>query len=182
VPDARSIVFLVSSACAAHAAVDLGSTGAETLPTASVHAADVRPPPPSAHDEGGLLEIGRSGVLVVPTPPFHPGNASLMPEADAILRRVAALLFAREELSIRIEAHTDGLGMASFNRELSRQRALAVGRWLVDNGVDCRRITAFGLGEDQPIAPNTTAEGRAQNRRIVFTVHPGGGATQLCVP
>ncbi len=66
-----------------------------------------------------------------------------------------------------IEGHTDNVGAAEFNLELSRDRAQAVKTWLVDNaGVDPGRLTPVGHGLTRPIADNGTNEGRARNRRV----------------
>jgi outer membrane protein OmpA-like peptidoglycan-associated protein len=73
------------------------------------------------------------------------------------------------EVPILIEGHTDSDGGEESNLELSRKRAEAVVNYLVDNGADPARFEVRGHGESQPIADNETAEGKAQNRRIVFT-------------
>ncbi|BEH15252.1 MAG: cell envelope biogenesis protein OmpA [Alteromonadaceae bacterium] len=69
--------------------------------------------------------------------------------------------------SILLEGHTDSTGSASYNQKLSKSRADAVMKVLVNEfGIDTNRITTTGMGESQPIATNSTAEGRAQNRRV----------------
>jgi OOP family OmpA-OmpF porin len=70
---------------------------------------------------------------------------------------------------VEISGHTDNVGKRSTNMKLSQQRADAVKAWLVAKGIDASRMTAKGYGPDKPVAPNTTAEGRAKNRRIDFT-------------
>jgi OOP family OmpA-OmpF porin len=65
-----------------------------------------------------------------------------------------------------ISGHTDSTGPVEFNRALSQRRADAVKQFFVDGGIDPDRITIIGLGESDPIAENTTPEGRRQNRRV----------------
>lgn len=67
-----------------------------------------------------------------------------------------------------VEGHTDSVGNDDYNLKLSQRRADAVRKYLVDKGVAGSRLTAKGLGETQPVADNGTAEGRAQNRRVVL--------------
>jgi OmpA-OmpF porin, OOP family len=67
-----------------------------------------------------------------------------------------------------IEGHTDSSGSDSYNQRLSEQRAKAVRDYIVSMGIDPSRIEARGFGESQPVADNSTTEGRAQNRRVVL--------------
>ena len=81
---------------------------------------------------------------------------------------------AREQLKratyIEIVGHTDDVGDNDYNQELSEQRAQAVGRYLVQAGVDSSKIVAMGAGERLPVASNATDEGRAENRRVEVLV------------
>ncbi|UQA63827.1 OmpA family protein [Polyangium aurulentum] len=100
---------------------------------------------------------------------FQTGKDQLKPESIPALGVVESYLRAKPEVTLlRIEVHTDSMGDDQANQLLSERRALTVARFLVANGIDCRRLIAVGLGETKPIAPNTTAEGRAQNRRTSF--------------
>ena len=78
----------------------------------------------------------------------------------------AARLAADGALRVRVDAHTDNVGWALGNVELSRLRARAIARGLIDRGVDVARITARAFGESVPAASNATAEGRRRNRRV----------------
>lgn len=100
---------------------------------------------------------------------FETGSDKLRPESDAVLEVVAGYLKEKSYVSLlRIEAHTDNQGNAAQNQSLSEKRALSVGRWLVAHGVECKRLLAVGFGSTKPIADNSTADGRAQNRRLSF--------------
>jgi len=75
------------------------------------------------------------------------------------------------DLNVVIEGHTDSVGSNAYNQKLSQARAEAVKKYMVEeNGIAANRITPKGFGEEQPIAPNTTAEGRAKNRRVEAAV------------
>lgn len=114
----------------------------------------------------------RGGELVLPDPIlFLTGKPELSPASDKPLDAVAAFLSAKPEITmLRIEGHTDSRGSADANLALSGKRALAVAKALVARGVDCRRLLPVTFGETKPIADNTTAEGRAQNRRMTLVI------------
>jgi outer membrane protein OmpA-like peptidoglycan-associated protein len=71
-----------------------------------------------------------------------------------------------------VEGHSDSKGNKDHNLELSARRAEAVRTYLVSQGVNSSRISSQGLGFSRPIAPNKTAEGRANNRRVEIVVQP----------
>ncbi len=98
---------------------------------------------------------------------FETGKADLKPESTPVLKEIAATLKEHADLSILIEGHTDNVGNAASNLTLSEARAAAVKNALVTGfAIDAGRITTQGLGDTKPAAPNTTPEGRAQNRRV----------------
>jgi len=98
---------------------------------------------------------------------FATGKAELQPESRPVLKEIASTLKAHGDLKILIEGHTDNVGAAASNLALSDARAAAVKAALVaDFGVGADRITTKGFGDTKPAAPNTTAAGRAQNRRV----------------
>ncbi|MBZ4675501.1 MAG: flagellar motor protein MotB [Anaerophaga sp.] len=117
-----------------------------------------------------LQPMSKGASIVVENILFTTGKATLRAESYAPLNRLVRLL--RENPSVRIEVsgHTDNTGSASLNKRLSRARALTVKRYLESQGIAPDRIEYEGYGFDRPIAPNTTAEGRAQNRRVEIEV------------
>ncbi len=112
----------------------------------------------------------KGNTLVVPAPiVFQTGSDVLSKDSEAPLQHVANYLKDKSYISLlRIEGHSDDQGDAAKNQTLTEKRALAVGRWLVAHGIDCHRLLAVGFGSSKPIAQNSTAEGRAENRRIQF--------------
>lgn len=98
---------------------------------------------------------------------FATGKADLQPESRPVLKEIAGTLTQHADLKILIEGHTDNVGTPASNLALSDARAAAVKTALVEEfGVDAARISTRGLGDTTPAVPNTTATGRAQNRRV----------------
>ncbi len=104
--------------------------------------------------------------LVLEGVAFLSGSAQLTPESVAVITRIAESLRAWPDVRVEVRGHTDALGTAEANRALSQRRAMAVRDALIQIGIAPMRISAVGYGEDYPIADNTTAEGRARNRRV----------------
>lgn len=95
------------------------------------------------------------------------------PDSEALLTALLAVLLGLPEgRRLRIEGHTDNRGDPGTSRRLGAARAASVAKWLVDHGVDAKRISSEGVGPDRPVATNETAVGRAQNRRLEFHLDP----------
>ncbi|MCX5789909.1 MAG: OmpA family protein [Elusimicrobia bacterium] len=104
---------------------------------------------------------------------FDTDKDAVKPEYDDQLKKVAAFFKDHPSAKAEIEGHTDSAGNAAHNLDLSQRRAKAVRKALIDRfQADGSRLTAKGYGQTRPIADNTTAEGKARNRRVVaaFTV------------
>jgi outer membrane protein OmpA-like peptidoglycan-associated protein len=119
----------------------------------------------SAADLSRLLAAGTAvavrGIL------FDTGQAVIRPESAPVLAEIGTLLRNEPALALMIEGHTDNVGNAAANLQLSEQRARAVKAHLVSTfAIDPSRLTTAGRGDTRPVAPNTTEEGRAQNRRV----------------
>ena len=97
---------------------------------------------------------------------FQTGKATLTPEARDVLRDIAAQLVENPQYRVQISGHTDNTGRRATNLRLSIARARTVETFLEANGVPRTQVTSKGFGPAVPIAPNTTAAGRAQNRRV----------------
>jgi len=97
---------------------------------------------------------------------FPSGGVSFDPEFEALLNLGAAALQLLPETTLVVTGHTDDLGTEGTNIALSQARAQVVVDWMVGHGISADRVVARGAGESEPIADNTTAEGRDANRRI----------------
>lgn len=101
---------------------------------------------------------------------FKTGSAEILSESDAVLEAVKKVLEEHPEIAkLRVEGHTDNVGSA-YNKALSGRRAAAVMKWLTDHGIDKKRLVSAGYGEEKPVDANDTEEGRANNRRVAFTI------------
>jgi outer membrane protein OmpA-like peptidoglycan-associated protein len=104
---------------------------------------------------------------------FETGKSQILPAARTKLTEVAAALAQDPTATITVEGYTDSRGGAEMNQQLSTSRAQTVRDFLVSKGVAADHITWEGFGMSQPVADNTSAEGRANNRRVEIVVHPG---------
>lgn len=151
------------------------------------------PPPPADTDGDGVIDrldkcpgtpagvavdaygCPRQGSATLEGVTFEYDSAQLAGDSRSVLNAVAMDLKKYPELRIELQGHTDANGPDQYNLKLSQQRADAVRNFLMEQGVPGNQVTAKGYGEAQPIAENTSAEGRARNRRVVMYVldNPG---------
>ena len=103
---------------------------------------------------------------------FKSDSANLEPLAIKTLEKILTLMKTNPELKIEIIGHTDSTGPEDYNQRLSELRARVVADWLIRNGINSKRIKATGKGESEPIADNSTPEGRAKNRRTEIRIIP----------
>jgi len=101
---------------------------------------------------------------------FESDKYELKPESEAELGVILKLLEKNKTLKIEIGGHTDNSGLEIENRKLSENRAKSVYEYLVSKGADAGRISYKGYADSKPVAPNSTAEGKAKNRRTEFVV------------
>lgn len=100
---------------------------------------------------------------------FDTAKATIRPESLPRLDSVVEYMTHKKSAKIEISGHTDNKGNVKTNKTLSEKRAQACRDYLISKGIDGSRIQAVGYGDERPIAPNTTEEGRQQNRRIEAT-------------
>ena len=105
-------------------------------------------------------------TMVIAGVAFTTGSARLTPASKSALDNLARAILAHPDAVVEIRGHTDDVGDAEANRELSARRATAVRDALVRRGVPPGRVRAVGYGEDVPRAPNNSPEGRGVNRRV----------------
>ena len=126
-------------------------------------------------DDGRISVVNTGTSLVVTMPEailFATDSAELTASIRKNLRVLAQHLNKYPSSNVQVIGHTDNQGAASYNLNLSRQRAAAVTQVLMNQGVAPQRVTSIGRGEDQPIASNLTPEGRAQDRRVEIIIIP----------
>jgi outer membrane protein OmpA-like peptidoglycan-associated protein len=98
---------------------------------------------------------------------FDTRSDQIRPESTPTLKEIGQMLTEHSDLKLTIEGHTDNVGNAAANQDLSERRAAAVKAYLVEkHGIDASRLTSAGLGDKKPATKNDTPEGRQQNRRV----------------
>ncbi|HKP96291.1 MAG TPA: OmpA family protein [Fibrobacteria bacterium] len=97
---------------------------------------------------------------------FKTGSAELTPESFRVLDDIVPQLQANPNIQFEVAGHTDNRGNATKNQMLSQARAQSVANYFISKGVDTKQLKVIGYGSSRPIGPNTTAEGRALNRRV----------------
>lgn len=119
-----------------------------------------------------LVEIETERLSLRDAIHFDSGKDSIRPESFRILGEIAKVLREHSEMKkLRVEGHTDNVGSAAYNKDLSERRAASVVRHLVEKGGIAReRLEAKGYGFERPVASNATAVGRSRNRRVEFTI------------
>jgi outer membrane protein OmpA-like peptidoglycan-associated protein len=118
----------------------------------------------AAKDEERGMVITLSGNVL-----FRSNDSTLLPGAQTRLNDVAYALVAKAH-AVVVEGYTDSRGSQTKNVELSQRRADSVRTYLVSRGVPGETISAKGMGPDRPVADNTSAEGRANNRRVEIVI------------
>ena len=125
------------------------------------------------------VQITNTGDRLVVTLPqdilFATDSTAVRADLRRDLRALAGNLDAYPKSKVSIIGHTDNVGDASYNRDLSNRRAYSVERVLVDAGTSMSRIQAYGRGEQEPLASNLSSEGRAQNRRVEVVIVSNAG-------
>jgi OOP family OmpA-OmpF porin len=115
--------------------------------------------------------IKNAQIQILEQPKFDFNRAVIKKESGSLLSEVAKVMNDHPEIKrVTVEGHTDSVGSSQLNKVLSQQRAEAVVKWLVDHGVAKERLSAQGMGKENPIMPNDTDAGRAANRRVEFHI------------
>lgn len=112
----------------------------------------------------GIIVKFSSGIL------FDIDKTTLQPQAKTDIAQLAASLKNNPETNILVVGHTDNTGTAAHNMDLSIRRAEAVKAYAIANGVAASRLNTQGKGDTEPIADNTTVDGRSQNRRVEIVI------------
>ena len=140
---------------------------AQTAPAPLAAAASIVQPT----DSGSTARLARLAVgesVTLPDLFFEQGRARLLPATRAALDKVATVLSARPHLHFEVQGHTDNVGNAELNRQLSQQRAETVCLYLSAHGVGTDQLRPVGYGGSQPVAENADPTQRPRNRRVVL--------------
>ena len=97
---------------------------------------------------------------------FETGSDTIAAESESVLAGVVEAMNRNGDVIVEVAGYTDDRGESNYNQSLSQKRAEAVKAYLQSSGIAADRMTAKGYGEESPIADNSTAEGRAKNRRV----------------
>jgi outer membrane protein OmpA-like peptidoglycan-associated protein len=126
-----------------------------------------------------LVEVESEKLSLKDAINFETAKDTILPKSDRILDSIAQILKSQADQipRVRVEGHTDNVGSASYNKDLSQRRAQSVVNALVKRGIAVEKMLPVGYGFDRPVAKNDTAKGRALNRRVEFTIlREGEGA------
>ena len=126
-------------------------------------------------DNGQIKVVNTGSELIVTMPQdilFAVDSAVVSSSLTSDLRVLANSLNEYPDTTVDVIGHTDNTGSASYNQQLSAQRAQSVTSILINSGVSSSRLRAIGRGEAEPVASNLDEAGRAQNRRVEIIIRP----------
>lgn len=115
----------------------------------------------------GVITLVMPGNITFPT-----AQSSIKADFYPVLDAVADVLKEYNKTTIAVSGYTDNVGRDDYNLKLSQDRASSVAQYLISRGVDGGRLSAVGYGKADPIADNSTENGRAQNRRVEIRINP----------
>jgi len=124
---------------------------------------------------GSGIDVSQEGdgiLLNLPDVTFAVDSTEISPSFQASLDSVAQSMVKYPDSLVDVYGHTDSTGSDAYNLDLSKRRADSVARYLISRGVSSARIQTQGMGKNYPVADNTTAEGRAKNRRVEIKITP----------
>ena len=148
------------------------------------------PKEPGPKENGGcpvkqkqLVVITREKLEIKDKVYFDTNKSTIQKKSNKLLDQIASVIKSHPAIAkVRIEGHTDNVGKADHNRQLSQDRANSVRAYLVKHGVEADRLEAAGFGPDRPIDSNKTAKGRANNRRVEFVIVQPEGSQPTGTP
>lgn len=130
-----------------------------------------------AEQAADILSIQRLGdnsllIGIASDASFAVDSSTLSSRAQGIFNKIANILREYNNTAVHVVGHTDSSGAASYNMKLSLERSRSVAGFLVNRGVNSKRVLTWGRGENEPIASNSTKAGRAKNRRVDIVLKP----------
>jgi len=177
------VVALFASACTKPGAVPVCSPAASwsapilTCAQPAPVIAKVEPPPPEPKPEPPpeppppKVEVKEDKIDLGETVQFETDSAKLLPQSQTLLDEVASQLTSHSEITkVQVEGYTDSTATRKHNQKLSEDRAASVKKYLISKGIDGKRLSTKGFGEDKPVGDNKTEDGRFKNRRVDFVI------------
>jgi OOP family OmpA-OmpF porin len=143
-----------------------GMSKTAAAPAAAPPIAATPPPAPAPYVAAAVVAAPAPEVVVISDVNFEFNKATLTPRAEKILDETANLLLRQPNARYQVNGYTDNTGSVAYNQGLSERRAKAVRDYQVSRGVPASQLITRGLGESDPVATNTTRDGRALNRRV----------------
>jgi outer membrane protein OmpA-like peptidoglycan-associated protein len=117
-----------------------------------------------------LEKVKEGSVAVLKNIFFEFDKYDLQDKSLTELQKILRFMNENPSVKIEISGHTDNSGNATYNQQLSNNRAQSVKTYLVERGIDSKRLFTKGYGSEKPIRPNDTEENRQLNRRIEFKI------------
>jgi outer membrane protein OmpA-like peptidoglycan-associated protein len=140
--------------------------GKSTLPIAGQAPAPVEAPKPPPR-----VEVRNNKIEIHEKIQFDYDKATIKPESFDLMNEIVSVVEKNPQIKkIRVEGYASSEGSASHNMKLSAARASSVMKYMVDHGVSKDELSSKGFGVDDPIADNSTEEGREKNRRVEFSI------------
>ncbi len=135
---------------------------------------DKCPLEPGLTEEAGCpksVRVSEKEIQILQQIQFATNKDVILEESFPLMNELVGVFNAMPNIKqVRVEGHTDDRGGPKMNMNLSQSRAASVVKWLVEHGVAANRLEAWGCGESSPLQPNSTKDGRAANRRVVFHI------------
>ncbi len=162
--------------CPTQIAFNQPHSGAEgeapaALPMEGATRAPIINPRPGCPDPKVIVKIVGDRILILRPINFETGSATITADSTTVVNQIATLLRNSPELKkILVEGHTDNVGGAAYNLNLSEARAKAVVAALVSLGIEANRLESRGWGLGKPLTTNASESGRAKNRRVEFHI------------
>ncbi len=125
-------------------------------------------------------QIDKGQIKIIEQVQFATNSAKILPASDPVLNAVLEILRDHPEITkVNVEGHTDNRGGKGHNKDLSKRRAASVAKWLVDKGIEAKRLSSAGFGMERPLDSNDTEDGRQKNRRVEFHIQANEGSTTV---
>lgn len=160
----RSLRGLLAGGLLAGVGCSLVTVEQDPFPPLEIQAKRPAAPPPR-------VVLTASSIQIREKVQFEFNSAEILPQSHGLLNEIALVMKDNPQIKlVQVEGHTDNIGKPEYNRKLSQRRAESVRKFLIDAGIEGKRLVAKGFGPDRPLAANDTPEGQEANRRVEFNI------------